>query len=99
MENSTSDDTWDNLFNGTVSAIDVQMAHSDFELWDQMLFLDTGTLNVATDPHSLADLTDNIITTLQSVHNNEPFPTGQPVPEINTLPLEDLSVIQDIKKE
>lgn len=112
MENSTSDDTWDDIFNGTMSAIDVQMAQSDFELWDQMLFSNTDTLNGATDPHSLANLTDSIIATPQSVQNlaannqkpssnpdNEPFPTGQPAPQIHTLPLEDLNVIQDIKKE
>jgi hypothetical protein len=99
MENSTSDDTWDDLLNGTMSAIDVQMAHSDFELWDQMLFSNTGTLNGAMDPHSLADPIDNIIATSQSVHNNDPFPTGQLAPQINTLPPEDLSIIEDIKKE
>ena len=47
MENSTSDDTWDDIFNGMASAIDVQMAHSDFDLWDQMLFSNTDTLNGA----------------------------------------------------
>jgi len=113
MENSASDGTWDDIFNGTTSAIDVQMAQSDFDLWDQMIFSDTGTLNGATGPHSLATPNiDSIVATPQSVQNlaannqklspnpdNEPFPTSQPAPQIDTLPLEDLSVIQDIKKE
>jgi hypothetical protein len=109
MENSTSDDTWGG-FNGTVSEIDVQMTQSEFEYWNQMLF--TGTLNGATDPHALANPTDSFIETPQSIQNlaannqepssnpdNELFPTGQPAPQIHTLPLEDSSVIQDIKKE
>jgi hypothetical protein len=108
MENSTSDDTWDDIFNGTASVIDVQMAQSDFDLWDQMFFS-----NTATDPHSLATPNINsIIATPQSVQtpaannqkplpnpDNEPFPISQPAPQIYILPSEDLNIIQDIKKE
>ncbi len=104
MENSASDDTW-GLFNGTMS----EMTPSDIEYWNQMFF--PGTLNGATDPHTLANPTDSIDTP-QNIQNlaannqepssnpdNELFPTGQPAPQIHTLPLEDSSVIQDIKKE
>jgi hypothetical protein len=64
-----------------------------------MLFLNTGILNGAMDPHSLVDPIDNIIATSQSVHNNELFPADQLAPQSNTLSPEDLSIIQDIKKE
>ena len=70
-----------------------------------------GILNGATDPYTLTNPIDSI-ETLQSIQNlaannqeplsnpnNELFPTSQPALQIHMLPHEDLSVIQDIKKE
>jgi hypothetical protein len=112
MENSTNDGTWDDIFNSMAPPIDVQITQSDFDLWDQMILSDIGTLNEAPGSQSLANPNiDSIIATSQNVHafarnnqepspkpDNETFSTSQPVPQIYAS-LEDLAVIEDIKNQ
>jgi hypothetical protein len=102
----TTDSAWhilDNLF----SPDEVQAHPLDLDLWDPMVFSDTGGLqsfantnnnNIIATPKSIQNLVAN---TQESSPNpdSETAPTIQPDPLIYTLPLEYLNVVQDIKKD
>jgi len=113
MENSTNGSGWDDIFNGTTSAIDSQMVYSDFDLWDQMIFSGSGMLNEAPDSQYPANPSiDSIIATPQDVPDlasgnqeptqnldNETISPSQLALQSYTLPLEEFNAVQDIKKE
>jgi hypothetical protein len=113
MENSTNDPIWDGNFDGTISATDVQMAHSNFDLWDEMILSNQGMLNDFPDSLFAANPSiDSIMEMPQDFPNiassnqepsdtlgNETISPNQLVLQSYMSSLQESNTMQDIQKE